>query len=160
LILHEQAGNRAIRLTSEAQRFQAARVAAMDDEGDLDTDQPSLGYIEVDSTASEFSRRIRIVPAADAVYTYPFYYYRIVPALAETVVPTWPPFMFLVWKSLTQAIAEKEFRTDERWKSTYVFAKAQLDAMGQEEDKNLETETASCQPGLDDWAAANFGMVL
>jgi hypothetical protein len=160
LALPERAENGGIALTTNIADFQAERMAWMNDDGTLDTGTPYIGFIEVIPAAdgaTEYRRRLRIVPAADAVYTYPTYYYSMVPDLARSDVPVWPPFMFVIWEDLTQAIAEKTFGKDEKWKSSYSFAKSELEAAIAENDKDLETQTPDCSIGLDDWAASMGG---
>ena len=154
LTLIETSDNGGIKVTTDLGEFNANRQANTTD-GVVDTGQPEIAFCEVDQTASEFRRLLRIIPAADGVYSYLAAYFKLAPAMGPNDVPMWPSFMFRVWKSLSQAIAQHDFDpNDEKWKSTYGFAKSQLDAAKNDNDKNLDTQAPEIRPGLDDFAAA------
>jgi hypothetical protein len=155
LALTETSGNGKLQLTTNIQDFDDEQQGWTTN-GVTDQDQPELAFCEVDPDATEYRRRLHIIPAADGVYAYRMYYFSLAPSLSATDVPKWPPFMFRLWETLVEALAEKMLRpTDDTWKGTYQFFRKLLDDAIEQNDRDLATQAPECHIGMDDWMALN-----
>ena len=146
-----------VRVTTDKDEFRARQV-----EWQTNTGEPELAILEPDTALSEFGWLLRFVPTPSAVRNYRFDYEKTMAALAVGSVPTWPDFMFELW------------RLDCRWQVTYEFDKIKGDWKGERQlfldefaravlelDNPEESQLVRIHDANGDaaaWASSGFGL--
>jgi hypothetical protein len=104
------------------------------------TDEPKIALIKSTLT-SAFAESILLTPTPDDAYTYDYWYYCLMPSVADDASPIWPEEMFDGWYRLARVYAFKAFRRDKAWREDWDFYQEWLQEAIEKHDETFSDNT-------------------